>query len=101
MSNHLIFPIYTIFFTISTIGYGYIFSNYFNNNFLKFNIGYQGLIGFFFITFISILTSFFFKHGFLHNTIIHLIGCFSFFIYLKKKILKINELKELFIIFFY
>ena len=59
MSNHLIFPLYTIFFIISTIGYGYMFSNYFNNNFLKFNIGYQGIIGFFFITFISILTSFF------------------------------------------
>ena len=99
MSNHLIFPLYTVFFIISTIGYGYMFSNYFNNNFLKFNIVYQGLIGFFFITFISILTSFFFKHGFLHNSIIHLIGCSSFLIYLKKKTLKIDELKELFIIF--
>ena len=99
MSNHLIFPLYLIFFIISTIGYGYMFSNYFNNNFLKFNIGYQGLIGFFFITFISIITSFFFKHGFLHNSIIHLIGCASFLIYLKKKTLKIDELKELFIIF--
>ena len=99
MSYHLLFPFYTIFFIISTIGYGYIFSSYLNKNFLKLNIGYQGLIGFFFITFISILTSFFLKHGYLHNITIHSIGWLSFLIYLRSKTFKLKELKELFIIF--
>ncbi len=97
MNYHVIFIFYTIFFAISTLGYGYIFSNIINKNFSNLNLGYQGLIGFFFITFISIITSFFIKHGYIHNFVLHSIGIIYFLAIFKKKV-NFFELKSLFLV---
>ncbi len=97
MIEHLTFISYIIFFLFSTIGYGLIFSNIIYKDFNSYNIGWQGIIGFFSISLISILTSFFLAHNFFHNLTIHLIGITSFFIYYFKK-KKFEELKWLFCI---
>ena len=83
---------------ISIIGYGFLITKFINLDSFKLNIGIQGLFGIFFLTFISYLTIFFTKHGYLHNMIIHLIGLFSFlyFFDLKKRY---SELIKLFTIF--
>ena len=66
---------------ISVLGYGKIFVKIFINNVsvkedINILIGFYGLM---FLTLISLLTSFFFKHNFFHNIIIHCIGVFYFF----------------------
>ena len=96
MKYHLIYIFYIFFFTLSSIGAGLIFSNYINIQFRKLNFGYQGIIGIFFITFVSILTSFFLKHGYIHNLILHS-ACILFFLreIFKNKI-KNKELQNLF-----
>ena len=81
MSEHIIFLFFIIFLTFSTIGYGYIFSNIFNKSLLKFNIGYQGIIGFFFLSFISIITSFITNHGQFFNLTLHTIGLFGIYFF--------------------
>ena len=79
MINHLIFLFYIYFFLFSSIGYGIKFSNLINKNLVNLNLGWYGIIGFFLISFISLFTSFFVSHNFLHNFILHIIG-FIFFI---------------------
>ena len=59
-----------------------------NKEMLSFNVGYIGIAGFFFISLISIFSSFFFAHNYLHNLIIHGIGIISF--------LAFNEYKKRF-----
>ena len=102
MFNHFIFISYLIIFLISTIGYGYLFSRIFFKDFQTLDFGYQGIIGFFFICLISICTSFFFAHNFIHNFILHLVGLSSFFwnflIYKKDLIIQIKKLILLFLI---
>jgi hypothetical protein len=71
MSHHFIFLLYIFLFTFSCVGAGLIFSSFINKNFLNLNFGYQGLIGIFFITIISVITSFFFEHNYFHNIILH------------------------------
>ena len=78
MIDHLIFLFYIYFFLFSSIGYGIQFSNLINKNLVNLNLGWYGIIGFFLISFISLLTSFFVSHNFLHNFILHIIG-FIFF----------------------
>ena len=92
MYDHLVFFLYIILFIHSTIGYGLIFSKIADQELLKFNLGYIGLFGFFSISLISIFTSFFFPHNFLHNTILHGIGLIAF-VFLYKQSFKISELK--------
>ena len=84
MLEQIIFIFFIILFLTSTIGYGYLSTYLINKKIYNYNIGYQGLFGFFSLVIISILTSFFFSHNFVHNTIIHLIGIFSFFLFFKK-----------------
>lgn len=100
MSEHIIFLFFIIFLTLSTIGYGYIFSNIFNKSLLKFNIGYQGIIGFFFLSVISIISSFITSHGQVFNSCLHLIGLFGIGFFIKKKIISTDDIKYFFIIFF-
>ena len=95
MKYHLIYFFYIFFFAITSVGAGLIFSKHVNSEFKNLNLGYQGIIGIFFITFISILTSFFLKHGYTHNLFLHLISFFYVFWYIFKKKIKINELKKL------
>ncbi|OUU27094.1 MAG: hypothetical protein CBB97_06575 [Candidatus Endolissoclinum sp. TMED37] len=91
MAEHLFFSSYLLLYVTSVFGYGFIFSNVFEKDFLKLNLGYIGIIGIFLSTFVSAVTSYFFPHNYLHNTIFHLIGfisfCFFFNRFVKKEIL--------------
>ena len=102
MTNHLIFIFYLLIFLISTIGFGYLFSTFFFKDFRVLNFGYQGIIGFFTICLISIITSFFFPHNFIHNTLLHLVGLviffWNFFKNKKDNIIQIKKLASLFLI---
>ena len=84
MSEHIIFLFFIIFLTFS-LSVMDIFSNIFNKSLLKFNIGYQGIIGFFFLSFISIITSFITNHGQFFNLTLHTIGLFGIYFFKKKK----------------
>ena len=97
MIDHLTFLIYVIFFTISLLGHGFLFQKIVTKDTTLYNFGYLGLIGFFFVTSISILTSFILKHDFLHNSILHFIGLLSFVFFIRKyKDFYISHLKILF-----
>jgi len=80
--------------TLSIIGYGFFFSNYFtkfnNINLSNISIGYLGLFGIFFLTFVSYSTNIILAHSNYHNLIIHLIGILSFLFFLKKNYKKIK-----------
>jgi hypothetical protein len=76
--DHLIFLFYIYFFLFSSIGYGIKFSNIISKNLVNLNLGWYGVIGFFLISLISLFTSFFVSHNFLHNFVLHIIG-FIFF----------------------
>ena len=97
MDYHLTLFIYVILFIYSIIGYGILFSKVANRKLLKLNIGYIGIIGFFFISLISIFSSFFFPHNYLHNIILHTIGIVSFLSSIKN-LKKISEIRYLFFI---
>ena len=66
---------------------------------LKFDIGFQGLLGILFLIIVSYFSNYFFPHNYFHNSIIILIG-FSYFIYLAflKKIV-FRDIKIVFIVF--
>ena len=98
MSEHLIFIFYIFFLFFSTIGHGVLFSRFVYKDFLDLNIGYQGLIGFFSLSLISLLTSYILPHNIIHNTILHIIGIIGFFFYLKFKKKNILEIKYLIIL---
>jgi hypothetical protein len=85
VTEHIIFLFYISLFVVSTIGYGEVFSRLFNKESLDCNIGFKGLIGFFLITLISVLTSYFFAHNYIHNIIIHIIGIFGFVLFFMSK----------------
>ena len=99
MTNHIFFLLFTVLFLSSTIGYGFLFSKIFYKDFIKLNIGFIGIIGFFFLCIISIFTSFFVSHNFIHNFIIHFFGLLIFIkqIFSDKKW---SELKNFFLVFF-
>ena len=78
MIDHLTFVFYIYFFLLSSIGIGMKFSHILNNNLKNLNLGWYGIIGFFLISLISIFTSFFVAHNYLHNFTIHIFG-FIFF----------------------
>ena len=97
MIDHLIFVLYLYFFLFSSIGYGLRFSGTLNQTLQKLNLGWYGIIGFFLISIISIITSFFVSHNYLHNFIIHIAGLFFFIRYFFKNEQK-KEYKQLFYI---
>ncbi len=99
MIDHITLIIFIIIFLFSNIGYGFIFSRVINKEYLSLNIGYQGLIGFFFLSVISMFTSFFFAHSFLFNTSVHLIGILGFIVFIKLHP-KFSELKLLALLVF-
>jgi len=80
--------------TLSIIGYGFFFSNYFtkynNINLSDISIGYLGLFGIFFLTFISYSTNIILIHSNYQNLIIHLIGILGFLFFLKKNYKKLK-----------
>ena len=82
-----IFFSFFFFLLLSTIGYGLLFYNLcFGSiqNLNEQNSIYIGFYGLFFLTSISLFTSLFFPHTFLHNILIHFFGIF-FFVSLKIK----------------
>ena len=85
MSEHIIFIFCIYFFIYSTIGFGEIFVRTVNKDLNICNIGYKGLIGFFFISVISQVTIFFSPHDYVHNIILHVFGLFGFFLFIKNK----------------
>ena len=91
MIEHFIFISYIFLFIFSLIGYGLIFSNLFEQKFLKLNLGYIGIIGIFFSILVSVITSYFYAHNYTHNLIFHTLGLVSFLFffnrYIKKDIL--------------
>ena len=99
MQQHLILFFYALIFIHSTIGYGFLFSSLIDIRLTRSNLGYLGLIGFFFIILISSLSSFFFAHGFFHNIILHFVGLIAYFV-LIKKYKKLEEIKLLWILIF-
>ena len=82
MINFFLFLLYFYLLLLSVIGYGFFFNNL---CFEKLNIQkdrlsiYIGFYGLFFLSFVSLFTSLFFPHNYLHNIILHLIGVYLFF----------------------
>ena len=100
MWNHIIFITYLSIFLLSNIGYGYLFASLFSKNLKNLNFGYLGIVGLFFIVLISITSSFFVSHNYIHNIVLHLIGLIVFFINLfENKIKNTQQLKNIFLIF--
>ena len=93
MTEHIIYFFYLILFLFSTIGYGHLFSKIFYKDFNKLNIGYQGLFGFFFLSIISIISSFFIPHNYYFNSVLHSIGLLGFYV-LIFKYKRLDELKN-------
>ena len=76
--------VYFYLISISTLGYGFLFSNIFDIK--TKNEGIIGISGIFFLILISYLSSFFFAHDYFFNFLTLLIGLFLlvYFIYIKK-----------------
>ncbi len=98
--DHLIF-ISTIIIVLSSIlGHGLIFCRLICPKLLSLNYGYIGLIGFFSLANISIFSSFFFNHGYIHNILIHILGITALLFFLKKDfIAQSKNLKKTLILF--
>ena len=92
--NYILLYSFVLILSFSIIGYGFLLSRIVNKELLSYNLGYQGLLGIFFLTIISYTTIFFVKHGYIHNLIIHFIGLYSFFYFFKKR-KSIFEIKKL------
>ena len=60
MEDHIVFIFYIFTFLFSTIGYGFLFSKYIHKEFVELNLGYQGILGYFILSLISMITIFFF-----------------------------------------
>ena len=99
MSDIIIFFLIFYILLISVIGYGILFQNLcFGHigNSKDQNEIYLGFYGLFLITFISLISSLFVPHNFLHNIILHLFGVllFIFLKFINKK----DYLKNIFLI---
>ena len=99
MIDHITLIIFTLIFLFSNIGYGFIFSRIINKEYLLLNIGYQGIIGFFFLSVLSLFSSFFSAHNFTFNSVVHLIGILSFIVS-TKYYSKFIELKLMILLIF-
>jgi len=80
--NLLIFFTSYILVILSVFGYSLALQKFQKKTNLEFEYNFLGSI--FFLIVISLFTHFFFKHGYLHNLIILLIGISLFLFFLKK-----------------
>ena len=80
---------YLILIISSILGYGFLLAQLLNKNLLKYNLGYLGILGLLALVLISYTTIFFFKHDYVHNSIIHFIGLISFAYFFRN--LKLNK----------
>ena len=77
MTELFIFFFSLFFLLFSTIGYGILFNNLCFKKITDLKDQdsiFVGFYGIFFITLISLFTSFFFQHNFFHNLLLHIIG---------------------------
>ena len=96
-TNFLLLIFYSIVISFSYVGYGKIFLKICKIDFKDYNLGYLGLIGSFLLVLISFASSFFFKHGYIHNIIILVLGLLFFFKFFLWE--RIKEYKLLILIF--
>jgi len=82
LTDHITFLFFIILFFFSTIGYGELFSRLIGRGLQSQNIGLKGLFGFFAICLISLITSYFFPHNYIHNIVLHIFGIFGIIFYL-------------------
>ena len=80
---------YLILIVSSILGYGFLLAKFLNNNLLKYNLGYIGILGLLSLVLVSYTTIFFVKHDYVHNLIIHFIGLISFAYFFYK--VKLNK----------
>jgi hypothetical protein len=102
MSDNIII-IFLLYFIIifATIGLGKFFLLIFYKDENYLNFGYVGLFSCLVLILYSYLSNFFFPHGFIHNSILILLGLILFiYFYLKSKINFIN-LKFIFLLFYF
>ena len=88
--NIFIFIFYFYFFLISFVGYSFAFASLIKVDHKYVNNGLICFLGFVIITLFSYFSIFFFKHGFLHNIILHSLGVILFFIFINNKIINNN-----------
>jgi len=86
MKDIIIFIFSFYFCLISVLAYGNFFQKilFTKSNINHSNNIYTGFYGLMFITLVSLITSYFLKHNFYHNLILHGIGFFYFFFHIKK-----------------
>ena len=78
MNNLITFLLFYILIVFSVIGYGNFFIHFLKDRNIINCFGIQGLIGVSFLTILSYSTNIFFAHGYLHNTIILVLGIIFF-----------------------
>ncbi len=78
MSDLIIFLVFYILIVFSVVGYGNFFVHFFKDSNIINCFGIQGLIGVSFLTILSYSTNIFFAHGYLHNTIVLVLGIIFF-----------------------
>ncbi len=94
----LIFILFYIFFIFSVIGYGILLRKFVGQSITN-SVGYSGIYGIFFITFISYFINYFTPIYASVNILIHFFGIILFFYFYKKKfIFTKNELFLLFVV---
>lgn len=84
MNTHFnIFFLFSFYFLIifSITGFGLLFSSIVFKKHKNFNIGYNGIFGLFFASIYSYISSNFFAHSLLHNSLFNFIGIFLFLYY--------------------
>ena len=84
---------------LSTFGYGLYLQKIIGVSFKKNNLGYSGLLGFFFLTIYSYFSNFFYAHGIYHNLIILILGLYLFYLSSTNKLFLKSEFKILITIF--
>ena len=78
MSDLIIFLGFYILIVFSVVGYGNFFVHFLKDSNIINCFGIQGLIGVSFLTILSYSTNIFFAHGYLHNTIVLVLGIIFF-----------------------
>ena len=100
MVKYFLLYFYLILIISSILGYGFLLANYLNKNLLKYNLGYIGILGLLALVLISYTTTFFVRHDYVHNSIIHFIGLISFFFFFYKEKLNKDYILLIILIFF-
>ena len=97
LSNLYLYIFFYIFILFSTLGYGFLIVTLGNSTKNKYNLGYVGIYGIFFLLAFSYLSNLVLAHGKLHNLIILILGNIIFFYFYINKIKNLK--KELFLVF--